>query len=132
MENEGFGGTGTKVPIPSLATGCLCNCQIITIGGNFTRVDIDCGILLIIGTGLPRSRRSRNAPSLPPKSPFPFSLSLPHPLIRHHRPISLFLLPPVYHRRSIFTEGDNCKHLSFPSTSYFNPLCQPILSRFLP
>lgn len=46
---KGTRGTGTKVP--RLATGCLCNCQIITIGGNFSRVDIDCGILLIIGTG---------------------------------------------------------------------------------
>jgi len=47
---------GTKRRSPSLPTGCLCNCQIITIGGNFSRVDIDCGILLIIGTGRFRAR----------------------------------------------------------------------------
>jgi len=47
---------GTERRSPSLPTGCLCNCQIITIGGNFSRVDIDCGILLIIGTGRFRAR----------------------------------------------------------------------------
>lgn len=44
-------------------------------------------------------------------------------MIRHHCPISLFLLPPPV-CRSIFTESDNCKHLSFP------PLT--LILRFLP
>lgn len=58
----------------------------------------------------------------------PPSLSLPHPLIRHHCPISLFLLPPPV-CRSIFTESDNCKHLSFPPLT-LQP--HPSLPSFLP